>query len=135
MCTSSDLARLEQLIQDSKKPLYPDCAMYSHLSGDLKFLQLKAGHGWTNKSFKQLLDLLKDMLPERNQVAESVYEAKKIICPLGLEVERESMHVRIVVFCSVEIMKTLTIALSVGIIDTRGKKMAIMVMKSMIGVL
>jgi len=28
------------------------------------------------------------MLPEGNQVAESVYEAKKIICPLGLEVER-----------------------------------------------
>jgi hypothetical protein len=33
------------------------------------------------------LDLLRDMLPEGNQVAESVYEAKKIICPLGIEVE------------------------------------------------
>ena len=61
---------------------------YSRLSGDLKLLQLKAAHGWTDKSFKQLLDLLKDMLPEGNQVAGSVYEAKKIICPLGLEVER-----------------------------------------------
>ena len=28
------------------------------------------------------------MLPEGNQVAGFVYEAKKIICPLGLEVER-----------------------------------------------
>jgi hypothetical protein len=28
------------------------------------------------------------MLSEGNQIAESVYEAKKIICPLGIEVEK-----------------------------------------------
>jgi hypothetical protein len=28
------------------------------------------------------------MLPEGNQIAESVYEAKKITCPLGIEVEK-----------------------------------------------
>jgi hypothetical protein len=28
------------------------------------------------------------MLPDGNQIAESVYEAKKIICPLGIEVEK-----------------------------------------------
>jgi hypothetical protein len=28
------------------------------------------------------------MLPEVNQIAESTYEAKKIICPLGIEVEK-----------------------------------------------
>jgi hypothetical protein len=28
------------------------------------------------------------MLPEGNQIAESVYEVKKIICPLGIEVEK-----------------------------------------------
>jgi hypothetical protein len=81
--TRSELARLKQFIEDSKKPLYPDCQNYSHLSGDLKLLQLKADHGWSNKSFKHLSDVLRDMLPEGNQIAESVYEAKKIICPLG----------------------------------------------------
>ena len=86
--TSSELLRLKQFVEDLKKPMYPGCHKYSRLSGDLKFLQLKASHGWTDKSFKQLLDLLKDMLPEGNQVAGSIYEAKKIICPLGLEVER-----------------------------------------------
>jgi hypothetical protein len=40
-----ELARLNQFIEDSKKPLYPDCHKYSHLSGDLKLLQLKANHG------------------------------------------------------------------------------------------
>jgi hypothetical protein len=35
-----------------------------------------------------LLTLLKDMLPQGNSVLETVYEAKQIICPLGLEVEQ-----------------------------------------------
>jgi hypothetical protein len=86
--TPSELARLKQFIEDSKKPLYPDCQKYSWLSGDLKLLQLKADHGWSNKSFKHLLDVLRDMLPEGNQIVESVYEAKKIICPPGIEVEK-----------------------------------------------
>jgi hypothetical protein len=109
------LARLKRFIEDSKKPLYHDCQKYSRLSGDLKLLQLKADHGWSNKSFKHLLDVLKDMLPEGNQIAESIYEAKKIIYPLGIEVEK-SMHARIVVYCFVEIMQTLTSAPSVEMI-------------------
>jgi hypothetical protein len=85
--TPSELARLKPFIEDSKKPFYPDCQKYSHLSGDLKLLQLKEGHGWSNKSFKHLLDVHRDMLPEGNQIAESIYEAKKIIYPLGIEIE------------------------------------------------
>jgi hypothetical protein len=84
----SELARLKQFIEDSNKPLYPDSQKFSCLSSDLKLMQLKADHGWSNKSFKHLLDVLTDMLPEGNQIAESVYEAKKIICPQGIEVEK-----------------------------------------------
>jgi hypothetical protein len=49
--TPSELMRLKQFIEDSKKPLYLDCQKYSHLSGDLNLLQVKANHGWSNKSF------------------------------------------------------------------------------------
>jgi hypothetical protein len=84
----SELVRLKQFIEDSKKRLYPDCQKYSRLSGDLKLLQLKTDHGWSNKSFKHLFDVLRDMLPDGNQIAESIYEAKRIICPLGIEVEK-----------------------------------------------
>jgi hypothetical protein len=86
--TPSELVRLKQFIEDSKKPLYPDCQKYSRISCDLKLLQLKVYHGWSNKSFKHLLDALRDMLPKGNQIAKSIYEAKKIICPLGIEVEK-----------------------------------------------
>jgi hypothetical protein len=39
--TPSELVRLKQFIEDSKKPIYPDCHKYSHLSGDLKFCSLR----------------------------------------------------------------------------------------------
>jgi hypothetical protein len=51
-------------------------------------LQLKAAHGWTDKSFKALLLLLKDMLPEGNLLPDTVYEAKQIVCLVGLKVEK-----------------------------------------------
>jgi hypothetical protein len=86
--TPSKLPRLKQFIEDSKKPLYTDCQKYSHLSDDLKLMQFKEEHGWSNKSFKHLLDVLRDMLLEGNQRVESVYEAKKIINPLGIKVEK-----------------------------------------------
>jgi hypothetical protein len=39
--TPSELARLKQFIEDSKKPLYHDCQKYSRLSGDLNFCSLR----------------------------------------------------------------------------------------------
>jgi recombinational DNA repair protein (RecF pathway) len=65
--TPSELAKLKQFIEDSKKALYPNCQKYSCFSSDLKLLQLKADHDWSNKSFKHLLDVLRDMLPEGNK--------------------------------------------------------------------
>jgi hypothetical protein len=39
---------------------------------------------WSDGSFKDLLTLLKDMLPQGNTVPKNVYETKQIIYPLGL---------------------------------------------------
>jgi hypothetical protein len=84
-----EFAMYKRMIEDSKKPFYPSCALnYSRLFAMVKLFQLKASHGWSDGSFKELLGLLKDMLPQGNTVPETVYEAKQIICPLGLEVEK-----------------------------------------------
>jgi hypothetical protein len=57
----------------------------------VKHFQLKASNRWSDCSFKDLLTLLKDMLPQGNAVLETIYEAKQIICLLGLEVEKIHM--------------------------------------------
>jgi hypothetical protein len=54
----------------------------------VKLFQLKASNGWRDGSFKDLLTLLKNMLPQGNTVPEIIYKAKQIIYLLGLEVEK-----------------------------------------------
>jgi hypothetical protein len=54
----------------------------------MNLFQLKASNRWSDDSFKDMLMLLKDMLPQCNVVPETVYEAKQIIYLLGLEVEK-----------------------------------------------
>ena len=72
-----------------KTPLYLSCnERYTKLSTSLKLLQLKAAHHWTNKGFRELLEVLGDMFPEGNQIPRTTYEAKKIVCPMGLKFEK-----------------------------------------------
>jgi hypothetical protein len=49
---------------------------------------MKASNGWFDKGFNELLQFLKDMLPKANVLPRSTHQAKKIVCPLGLEVEK-----------------------------------------------
>ncbi|CAA0810941.1 Unknown protein [Striga hermonthica] len=74
----------ESLSTEANKPLYSGCKNLSRLTAVLKLINLKAAHGWSDKSFTELLRLLQNMLPEDNELPDSNYEAKKVLCPLGL---------------------------------------------------
>ena len=78
----------ENLYEDSNKELYPGCSKFSKLKGVLKLYNLKASNGWSDKSFTALLQTLKEMLPDENEIPYNVYEAKKMLCPVDLEVQR-----------------------------------------------
>jgi hypothetical protein len=54
----------------------------------LTLLQMKASNGWSDKGFNELLQFLNDLLRKANVLPQSTYQAKKIVCPLGLEVEK-----------------------------------------------
>ena len=41
-----------------------------------------------DSGFEKLLTIVKKMLPKNNELPASTYEAKKLACPLGLEVEK-----------------------------------------------
>ena len=51
-------------------------------------LQWKAANGVSDKGFVELLGLVKKMLPEGNELPPTTYEAKKVVCPLGLDVQK-----------------------------------------------
>ncbi|XP_076925784.1 uncharacterized protein LOC143588741 [Bidens hawaiensis] len=80
--------KIKHLFEDSEKPLYTGCKNFSKLSDVLKWFSLKSKHGWSDKSFTDTLVLLHDMLPEGNELPVLLYQAKKLMCPMGLKVKR-----------------------------------------------
>jgi hypothetical protein len=75
--SNGKLAKYKKMIENSNKSFYDGCAVqYTRLFTMVKLFQLKASNGWSDGSFKDLLTLLKDMLPQGNSVPETVYEAK-----------------------------------------------------------
>ena len=81
--------KLELMLEDHKKLLYPNCEDdKKKLGTTLELLQWKADNGVSDKRFEKLLIMLKKMLPKDNELPASMCEAKKVVCPLGLEVQK-----------------------------------------------
>ena len=69
--------------------LYPLCKQgLKKLGTTLEMLQWKAANGVLDKGFEELLGLVRKMLPEENKLPPTNYKAKKVICPLGLDVQK-----------------------------------------------
>src|SRR6185312_13599737 len=54
----------------------------------LEMLKWKATNGVTDNGFGELLKIVKNILPEGNELPSTTYEAKKMVCPLGLDVQK-----------------------------------------------
>jgi hypothetical protein len=75
--SNGEHAKYKKMIEYSKKPLYHGCAaQYTRHFAMVKPFQLKASNEWSDCTFKYLLTLLKDMLPQSNAFLETFYEAK-----------------------------------------------------------
>ena len=82
-----NLKKLEQIRIDAKTPLYPCCSV-SKLEANLMLLEMKSSNGLSDKGFDDLLSLLQKLLPSPNGLPENTYQAKQMICPMGLEVQK-----------------------------------------------
>ncbi|XP_073153163.1 uncharacterized protein [Henckelia pumila] len=76
--------QFHKLLEDVDKPLYPGCTKFTKLSALVKLYNLKAKYSWSDKSFTDLLSLFGEMLPDENELPSSLYDAKKILCALGI---------------------------------------------------
>jgi hypothetical protein len=87
--SENEWSKLERMLEDHKKLLYPNCEDgQKKLGTTLELLQWKAKNGISDKAFQELLQIFKKSLPRNNELPHNTYEAKKIVCPLGLEVEK-----------------------------------------------
>ncbi|XP_058775331.1 uncharacterized protein LOC131649595 [Vicia villosa] len=78
----------ERLVSDAETPLYEGCTKFTRLSTVLKLYNLKARHGWSDKSFTDLLTLLSEILPKNNVLPSRTYEAKRLLCSIGMSYEK-----------------------------------------------
>jgi len=68
----------------SETSFYPGCLSFTSFSAVLKIINIKARNWWIDKNFTKLLELLHEMLPKGNTLSTRHYEAKKILCPMGI---------------------------------------------------
>ena len=69
--------------------MYPNCEEgITKLGIILEMLQWKADNVVPNKGFDQVLKIFKKNLPKDNELPDTTYAAKKVVCPLGLEVQK-----------------------------------------------
>ena len=81
--------KLQRRLEDHKKLLYPNCeADKKKLGTTLELLQWKAENGVPDKGFEKLLKILKKKLPKDKELPDSSNEENKVVCPLGLEVQK-----------------------------------------------
>jgi hypothetical protein len=85
----NEKAKLQRMIEDQRKLLYPDCKQgHKKLGNTLEMLQWKEKYGVSDKAFEWMLKFVKDKLPENNELPLTTYEVKQTVCPLGLEVQK-----------------------------------------------
>jgi hypothetical protein len=81
--------KFDQMLKDHKKLLFPNCEDgQKKLGSTLELLQWKAENGVTDSGLTKLLQITKKQLPRKNELPDSTYQAKKVVCPLGLDVEK-----------------------------------------------
>ena len=85
--SEKEKVKFERMLEDHRKLLYPTAEEgQKKLGTTLELLQWKTKNGISDKVFRNLLNLIKKMLPKPNELPTTTYEAKKVVCPLGLKI-------------------------------------------------
>ncbi|XP_076947447.1 uncharacterized protein LOC143619387 [Bidens hawaiensis] len=78
----------DDLETNIEKPVYAGCENFSKLGVALELFNLKENFKWSDTIFTSLLSFLHALLPKDNELPVSLYQAKKLMCPMGLKVGR-----------------------------------------------
>ena len=70
--SEKERVKLERMLEDHKKLLYPNCEDgQKRLGSTLELLQWKAENGVSDKGFEKLLKIMKKLLPKDNELPAS----------------------------------------------------------------
>ena len=84
---NEEAKKFYRLVEEGKQELFPGCKNFSKLSFMIRLLLYKTLHGLSNVAFDDLLQLLKEMIPEAKLPA-NFTQAKNIVRDLGLDYKK-----------------------------------------------
>jgi hypothetical protein len=71
----NEKAKLQRMIEDHRKLLYPDCKQgHKKLRTTLKVFQWNVKYGMSDKAFEGMLKIVEVKLPENNELPSTTYE-------------------------------------------------------------
>ena len=70
------------------KTLLYNGSTVTKLEADILLLEMKARNRMSDTGFNDVLSLLQKFVPSPNELPQNTYEAKQMICSLGLEVQK-----------------------------------------------
>ncbi|XP_060181861.1 uncharacterized protein LOC132611443 [Lycium barbarum] len=79
--------RFYDLLRAADADLYPGSSL-SQLAVVSRMLNIKMENTMSQRGYNQMMQLLKEALPEDNKVLDSYYQTKKLVRSLGLPVEK-----------------------------------------------
>ncbi|XP_050289827.1 uncharacterized protein LOC126727977 [Quercus robur] len=82
-----EVRHFNKLKENAKHELYLGCTDYSILKFVIEMLNVKVMTNLSNKRLDMMIELLTKVLPKGNLVSRLTYEAKKILCDLGMSYE------------------------------------------------
>ncbi|XP_060968400.1 uncharacterized protein LOC133035962 [Cannabis sativa] len=82
-----DPEKFDSMVRDADKSLFSGCEK-RQLSTMVKFYDIKAENGVSDKCFSQFLYAIKEILPMEKCFPESTYEVKKTLSSIGLKYEK-----------------------------------------------
>ena len=65
------------LVEDAETPIYSGCKKYTRMSATVILFKNKATNSLSDKSFNELLEIIRDILPQDNTLPDSLYSTKK----------------------------------------------------------
>ncbi|WVZ51446.1 hypothetical protein U9M48_002593, partial [Paspalum notatum var. saurae] len=86
----SDVAyeAVDHMDEMQTKPLWENCEKHSQLSAVTRLLAIKSNHNISEACFDELLEVIREMLPEDAKLPKSFYRCKKVVEALRMPVQK-----------------------------------------------
>ncbi|BFG25009.1 hypothetical protein CerSpe_112830 [Prunus speciosa] len=75
-------------LEDAEIALFPGCMKYTKMFAVVVLYKFKAMHGLTENAYNDMLEILRDMLPDGNTLPDSLYSTKKLLNTFDLGYEK-----------------------------------------------